>query len=316
MGFRQFDTIAPLGVERSPTHRANRTGPEATRSTGQGSLFITGIPASGRTAVPRAQAQALTVHSGGRLARAGQVLFQLQQQYGNRYVQRVLAHTPRTATAGPAIQARLMIGAVGDRAEREADRVADAVVRERNHGVTGHGVKRHGVKRHGVKRHGVKRHGVKRHGVKRHGVKRHSAFSPTSVIQRTGGTQGGAVDRRIQQGIQRARTGGQLISNHVRTPMESAFGANFRGVRLHTDDRADQLNRALRARAFTTGQDIFFRRGEYRPGSDSTRRLLAHELTHVVQQNPSVVGGNGRRRSAAWTHDSVQFPQSPPRRRP
>ena len=291
MGFRQFDTIAPLGVERSPTHRANRTGPEATRSTGQGSLFITGIPASGRTAVPRAQAQALTVHSGGRLARAGQVLFQLQQQYGNRYVQRVLAHTPRTATAGPAIQARLMIGAVGDRAEREADRVADAVVRERNHGVTGH-------------------------GVKRHGVKRHSAFSPTSVIQRTGGTQGGAVDRRIQQGIQRARTGGQLISNHVRTPMESAFGANFRGVRLHTDDRADQLNRALRARAFTTGQDIFFRRGEYRPGSDSTRRLLAHELTHVVQQNPSVVGGNGRRRSAAWTHDSVQFPQSPPRRRP
>jgi hypothetical protein len=70
--------------------------------------------------------------------------------------------------------------------------------------------------------------------------------------------------------------------------MERALGADFRTVRLHTDDKADWLNRALGARAFTTGEDIFFRRGEYRPGSYSTRRLLAHELTHVVQQNPLV----------------------------
>ncbi len=63
-----------------------------------------------------------------------------------------------------------------------------------------------------------------------------------------------------------------------------SFGADFSGVRVHTDSEADALNQQLSARAFTTGQDIFFREGEYSPGSDSGRELIAHELTHAVQQ--------------------------------
>ena len=66
--------------------------------------------------------------------------------------------------------------------------------------------------------------------------------------------------------------------------MESAFGAGFGGVRVHTGAEADALSAALSARAFTAGQDIFFRRGEYAPQSSTGRQLLAHELTHVVQQ--------------------------------
>jgi hypothetical protein len=54
---------------------------------------------------------------------------------------------------------------------------------------------------------------------------------------------------------------------------------------VHTDARSDALNRALEARAFTTGQDIFFRSGEYDPGSAAGQALLAHELAHVVQQH-------------------------------
>jgi hypothetical protein len=72
--------------------------------------------------------------------------------------------------------------------------------------------------------------------------------------------------------------------------MEQAFGADFSGVKVHTDGQSDQLNQSIQARAFTTGQDIFFRQGQYEPGSKGGQELLAHELTHVVQQN----GGSGK----------------------
>jgi len=66
--------------------------------------------------------------------------------------------------------------------------------------------------------------------------------------------------------------------------MESTLHADFSRVRVHTDTEADALNRALHARAFTTGRDIFFGRHEYNPATSDGRELLAHELTHVVQQ--------------------------------
>ena len=89
----------------------------------------------------------------------------------------------------------------------------------------------------------------------------------------------------LEQSIQRARGGGQAIDKGVQGQMESAFGADFGDVRVHTDIQADTLNRELNARAFTTGQDIFFRQDAYNPGNSSGRELIAHELTHVVQQN-------------------------------
>jgi hypothetical protein len=63
-------------------------------------------------------------------------------------------------------------------------------------------------------------------------------------------------------------------------------------VRVHTSAAADGLNRSLNARAFTTGRDIYFRQGHYNPGSSGGRELLAHELTHVVQQNADRVQGS------------------------
>lgn len=92
----------------------------------------------------------------------------------------------------------------------------------------------------------------------------------------------------VEQAIQHARGGGQALPSTVRVQMESAFHANFGDVRVHTDGTADALNRALQARAFTTGHDIFFRQSEYNPGDSSGRSLLAHELTHVVQQRGAI----------------------------
>ncbi len=70
--------------------------------------------------------------------------------------------------------------------------------------------------------------------------------------------------------------------------MEASFGADFGSVRVHTGPSVDALNRSMQARAFTVGADIFLADGEYQPGSTSGQRLLAHELTHTLQQGASV----------------------------
>jgi len=101
----------------------------------------------------------------------------------------------------------------------------------------------------------------------------------------------GDVTPEIEADIQRERGGGQALDSGTRSQIEPALGADFSGVRVHTGGQADALNRDLSARAFTTGQDIFFRHGEYSPGSSSGRELLAHELTHVVQQGGDRVKG-------------------------
>jgi hypothetical protein len=94
----------------------------------------------------------------------------------------------------------------------------------------------------------------------------------------------------IEAAIENKRGSGQELDKGARLQMELAFGTSFKGVRVHTDQESDTLNRALGARAFTTGQDIFFRQGEYDPGSMKGRALLAHELTHVVQQRGHLQG--------------------------
>ena len=93
--------------------------------------------------------------------------------------------------------------------------------------------------------------------------------------------------------INQARGGGQSLDQTVQTQMGQAMGHDFSDVRVHTSSEADGLNQQLGAKAFTTGQDVFFKQGAYDPGSSSGQELIAHELTHVVQQNSGQVGGSG-----------------------
>ena len=65
--------------------------------------------------------------------------------------------------------------------------------------------------------------------------------------------------------------------------MEPALGASLSGVRIHTDARTDDAARSLDAKAFTRGQNIYFNAGQLRPGTEAGDRLLAHELTHTLQ---------------------------------
>ena len=109
------------------------------------------------------------------------------------------------------------------------------------------------------------------------------------VVQRRSSEGGGNATANVESSIKQTRGKGRPLPERMRGSMEQAFGADFSGVRVHTDSHANQINRSIQARAFTTGQDVFFRQGEFALGSKRGQELLAHELTHVVQQNGSAV---------------------------
>jgi hypothetical protein len=103
------------------------------------------------------------------------------------------------------------------------------------------------------------------------------------LVQRSA-EQGFELDEETAGRIDRARSGGEPLTNQVQKSMGEAMGEDFSEVRIHTSPEADDLNQQLSAKAFTTGKDIFFREGEYDPYSTGGKQLLAHELTHVSQQ--------------------------------
>jgi hypothetical protein len=85
--------------------------------------------------------------------------------------------------------------------------------------------------------------------------------------------------------------GGQPLDAHTRADMEGRFGADFSDVRVHTDGAAQESARAVGAHAYTVGRDVVFQRDRYDPASPEGRTMLAHELTHVVQQRGGPVDG-------------------------
>jgi hypothetical protein len=102
---------------------------------------------------------------------------------------------------------------------------------------------------------------------------------------------GGRVHPDIEAAIGAARGRGSALDGAVRDRVGAALHDPLSDVRVHADEHADALARSVSARAFTTGTDIFFARDEYRPSTAGGDALLAHELTHVVQQRGSPVTG-------------------------
>jgi hypothetical protein len=94
---------------------------------------------------------------------------------------------------------------------------------------------------------------------------------------------GGRVHPDVESTLAHTRGGGTPLEPAARERYGIGLGDSLHDVRLHTDDTADALSSAVSARAFTVGSDVYFGRGEYRPGSSDGDRLLAHELTHVAQ---------------------------------
>ncbi|EGJ31096.1 hypothetical protein LYNGBM3L_43020 [Moorena producens 3L] len=164
-------------------------------------------------------------------------------------------YVPDTGWYEMGLQAKLTIGKPGDKYEQEADRVARQVVQQINSPRI---------------------------------VEDDVLGRPQQEIQRKALTGGLNAPNNLEGGIKEARGRGKPLSETIRHPLEQAMGADFSGVRVHRDAQSDKLNQSIQAKAFTTGQDVFFRKGEYQPGRRGGLHLLAHELTHVMQQKESV----------------------------
>lgn len=148
------------------------------------------------------------------------------------------------------LQTKLLISSPSDPLEREADQVADIVVRGRS---------------------------------PRFAV---SGARGDSVVHRCGSVPAASCPCHDAPSIvgQVLRAPGQPLDSQTRSLMESRLGHDFSGVRVHTNDRAAESARAVNAAAYTVGRDMVFGASQYAPSTDAGRRLLAHELTHVVQQ--------------------------------
>lgn len=182
-------------------------------------------------------------------------LLRLQRSIGNQAVVSLLAQTPESG--------ELRVGAANDPQEAEADRMAEGAVAqiERASGP----------------------------------LSARRRVPNAAVTEDVIGPEGGAVGADVEQTIQSARGGGSPLSAPVRRQMEGALGADLGDVRLHSGPQADRLNGRLGAEAFTVGRDIFFSGGLPDASSRQGAGLLAHELTHTVQQSGAASRSTARR---------------------
>jgi hypothetical protein len=117
------------------------------------------------------------------------------------------------------------------------------------------------------------------------------AFGTLLAREGAGIMEDGTVHPDVQATIARTRGGGGALDGRTRERFAPSLGDSLQDVRVHADAGSDALARSVSARAFTTGSDVFFAAGEYRPGTGEGDRLLAHELTHVVQQRGAPTTG-------------------------
>jgi hypothetical protein len=255
---------------------------------------------------------------------------QLHQTYGSRYVQRLLASMN--------VQAELTVSHPNDIYEQEADRIADIVTKTLNSPVQRQAPEEEELLqgKSSLARALPEEEELLRSKITRQvpGEEEEELIQGKLDIARTipeeeeellqgklditrqapeeeelqmqpDSSRTAMVSKDIETRINSARGGGQPLADNIKGPMEQAFRADFGGVNVHTDTESDTLNQQLSAKAFTTGQDIFFREGEYSPGSDSGNRLIAHELTHVVQQSGGQINRDSKSEAVALQPDNL-----------
>ncbi|MBD2189328.1 DUF4157 domain-containing protein [Pseudanabaena sp. FACHB-723] len=181
------------------------------------------------------------------------------------------------------IQAKLNIGEPNDKYEQEADATAAKVVQQINTIPQNQSVQRQDSMEED------ELHMKPISTLQRDVMEEEDELQAKSLVQRRENLDGGEASTDLESSIQSARGSGQPLDVNLQAKMGQAMGADFSGVKVHTDSQSDQLNKSIQAKAFTTGQDLFFRQGEYNPSSRGGQELIAHELTHVVQQNNGTV---------------------------
>ncbi|TQV87426.1 DUF4157 domain-containing protein [Aliikangiella coralliicola] len=108
------------------------------------------------------------------------------------------------------------------------------------------------------------------------------------LLQRKQSSQNNTVAESTTTRLSSRKGMGHSLPGKTKNFMESHFKKDFSGVRIHTDNEANNISQKLNAQAFTLGKHIYFNAGKFNPESKQGKHLLAHELTHVVQQNRSL----------------------------
>jgi hypothetical protein len=183
---------------------------------------------------------------------------------------------------GKVIQRKMTVGSRGDQYEQEADRVAEQVM------ATSGATTRQQPKANG------------------NGIQHFSFDSATSQKPAWSGSEqanpilqskASGLNRELEpspwleQQLNHTNGGGSPLPRSAKTFMEHRMGHDFSSVRVHTDSQSAKLSSEIQAKAFTTGKNIYFNQGQFSPETHSGKRLIAHELTHVVQQSGAAAGG-------------------------
>jgi hypothetical protein len=163
------------------------------------------------------------------------------------------------------ISFKLQVNQLDDPYEREADAAAEKVVQRRAApvGLSGSGVQRKCA---------------------------HCEAEEKRIQKKGAGGDGKDAGATLETDLANSQGKGAPLPDKVNAEMSAAFGVDLSGVSIHTDGMSARMNKDLNAHAFTHGNDIYFNSGKYDPESSTGKFLLAHELTHVIQQN----GGIGR----------------------
>lgn len=192
-----------------------------------------------------------------------------------------------TSRTSKTIQTKLSIGKANDSYEQEADRVADSVVSNTQAPV---------VLQQKCASCEKEEQMQKKPLVQKMKNEEEEIVQPSIIkgIQKKGKeeelqmksdtTSATTTPHWVANKITQTNGSGHPLSGSTRTAMESGFGADFSRVRIHTDADANRLSAKLNAQAFTVGNNIYFNKGKYNPQSSTGKHLLAHELTHTIQQ--------------------------------
>jgi hypothetical protein len=240
-------------------------------------LALAIAPARGITGQPHSNETAFGVQQASPVCAAGHDLSQVPAS--------LPASVRDVSSLGRRIQRKPVVGTADDAFEREADDVADKVMRMVDPvavGTTPVAIQRKCAR---------------------------CEDEDKSAIQAKR-EPGAHLDANLDAGaaVRAASQGGVPLSTELRTFFEPRFGHDFSGVRVHANAAAADGARAVQARAYAYGQDIVFGAGEYVPGTMQGRRLLAHELAHVVQQRESASCCTVQRAPADWSAPAAQLP--------
>jgi Domain of unknown function (DUF4157) len=198
-----------------------------------------------------------------------------------------------SVSSRPTIQAKLSIGQPNDKYEQEADTMADKVVQRFSQSGTIQRstppVEEEKIQKMDAEKRPEEMPELQKSPVSPVGeeekmqMKCMDCEEKDKPVQRKANGETTASPS-IESRLSSTKGSGSPLANDTRSGMESAFGADFSGVRVHTGSEAVQMSQDLNAHAFTHGSDVYFNSGKYNPSNTEGSKLLAHELTHTVQQ--------------------------------